>query len=236
MTQLFFRKLALAVVFAAGVLSIMATSPPPPPYHFRKVEIEPVYRCPGSDVAVRWTLSQPAPVTVAVGDIELVTTIDGRTVLPAEMLEHNAPVATLTLRLEAEDAEEPSNYEIMTLGSGRTIEKLAFHAGGNEFRMDDSDLWDKRARVLGIKIEQVRNLECAGGAVSPPAWEVSPPFGPSFVVGAENGYSAVLDSPPAPGGDWRFRPKGGECRLPSSGLEPYLSMRLTAVCIAAGDS
>lgn len=233
MTGRLFRNFCLCLIFIAGALSIMATSPPPPPFHFREVSIEPAYRCPGSDVAVRWALSQPASVSVAVGETELVTTADGRTTLPAEVLEHNAPVATLTLRLEAEDAEWPRTHEITTLDGGRTIEKLAFHAGADEFRTQDQDLWDARARAVGIKVEQVRNLACAGGAGSPPAWEVSPPSGPSFIVRAENGYSAALDPPPSPGGDWRVRPKGGECRLPSSGLEPYLSIRLTAACVGA---
>jgi hypothetical protein len=234
MTGRLVRNFCLCLVFIAGALSIMATSAPPPPFHFRKVEIEPAYRCPGSDVAVRWTLSQVASVSVAVGETELVTTSNGGALLPAEVLEHNAPVATLTLRLEAEDADEPSIHEITTLGSGRTIEKLAFRAGDDEFRTHDRDLWDERARVLGIKIEQVRSLACAGGNGSPPAWEVSPPSGPSFIVRAENGYSAALDPPPPPGGDWRFRPKGGECRLPSSGLEPYLSIHLIAQCVVTG--
>lgn len=236
MTGRLARNICLCLVLTAGVLSIMATSPPPPPFHFREVKIDPAYRCPGSDVAVSWILSQPALVSVAVGETELVTTADWGTTLPAEVLEHNAPVASLTLRLEAEDAEWPRTHQITTLGRGRTVEKLAFHAGDNEFRAQDRDLFDRRARAVGIAVEQVRSLACAGGAGSPPVWEVNPPSGPSFMLRAENGLSATLDPPPPPGGDWRLRPKGGACRLPSSGLEPYLSIRLTATCIGADDA
>jgi hypothetical protein len=90
MTGLFFRRLALGVVFAAGIASIMSTSPPPPPFHFRDVSINPAWRCPGADVEIGWTLSRPAPVAIAVGGAEQVITTANRTTLPAELLEHNA--------------------------------------------------------------------------------------------------------------------------------------------------
>lgn len=230
MTGLFFRRLALGVVFAAGIASIMATSPPPPPFHFRDVSINPAWRCPGADVEIGWTLSNPAPVAVAVGGAEQVITTASRTTLPAELLEHNAPVAELTLRIDAEDADVPNIYEITTLGVERTVEDLAFHEKNMTFRMNQDGLWDARIRVTGFEVEQVRDLACEGEAVSPPAWEISPPFGAPFVLRAEQGYSGRLDPPLAPGSEWRIRPVGAKCRLPSSGLEPYLSIRLTAVC------
>lgn len=233
MTGRLVRNLCLCLVFVAGALSIMATSAPPPPFHFRKVEIEPAYRCPGSDVAVRWTLSQSASVSVSVGDIELVTTAGAQTTLPAEVLDHNAPVAMLTLRLEAEDAEEPRTHEITTFGGERTVEELAFHIRGGVFQIDRRGVWDDRIRIIGVKVEQVRNLVCEGGAVAPSGWEVTPPSGPSFMLRAETGYTGSPDPAPPTGGGWRLRPRGGNCRLPDSGLEPYLSIRLTAACVGA---
>lgn len=234
MIGLFFRRLALAVLFVAGVASIMATSGPPPGPHFREVEIWPAYRCPGTDVAVRWELNQPAPVSVAVGETELVTTAGNWARLPAELLEHNVPVATLLLRIEAEGANWPGTREIMTLGSGRTIKKWALHTKNNEFTTQSDDWWDERVRTLSVTVGQVRRLACADGKGYPPAWEVSPPSGPSFVLRAENNYSAVLDPPPPPGGEWRFRSKGGDCRPLSSESEVKLLIRFIATCFGAG--
>ena len=230
MTGRLVRNICLCLVFIAGVLSIMATSALPTGTHFREVEIWPAYRCPGTDVVVRWVLNQPASVSVAVGKTELVTTAGNWARLPAELLEHNVPVATLTLRIEAEDANWPRTREIMTLGSGRTIKKLAFHTKNNEFTTQSGDWWDERARSLSVTVGQMRSLACAGGKASPPAWEVSPPSGPSFMLRAENGFLAVLDPPPPPGGDWRVRPKGGGCRPPSSGSGAYLMIRFIAKC------
>lgn len=230
MIGLVFRRLALAVVFAAGIASIMATSPPPPPFHFREVSIEPAWRCPGADVEISWTLSRPAPVRVMVGGVEQVITTANRTTLPAELLEHNAPVAELTLSIDAEDPDVPHTNEINTLDAERMVENLAFHEKNMTFRMNQDGLWDERIRVIGFEVEQVRDLACEGEAVSPPAWEISPPSGAPFLLRAEQGYSGRLDPPLAPGSEWRIRPAGAKCRLPSSGLEPYLSIRLTAVC------
>lgn len=230
------RRLGLGLVFAAGIGSILATSPPPPPFHFRGVSIAPDWRCPGADVEVGWTLSKAAPVTVMVGGKEQATTSADRTTLPAELLERNAPVAELALRIEAEDADVPRTYEITTLGVERTVEGLAFHEKRMAFRMNQDGVWDERVRITGFEIEQVRDLTCEGDAVSPPAWEVSPPSGAPFVLRAGSGYSSRLDPPLTPGRIWRIRPAGAKCRLPSSGMEPYLSIRFTAVCVGVNSA
>lgn len=230
------RRFLLFLVFIVGIASILATSPPPPPFHFQDLSIAPDWRCPGADVEVGWTLSKAAPVTVIVGGKELVTTSAGGTTLPAELLEHNSPVAELTLRIEAEDADIPGIYEITTLGRERTIEDAAYHKRRMAFRMNQTGVWDERIRITGFEVEQVRNLVCEGAAVSPPAWEVSPPTGDPFVLRAAQDYSSRLDPPPAPGRIWRIRPVGGKCRLPASGLQPYLTIRFTAVCVGAGSA
>lgn len=234
MTGRILRKLALAAVFAAGIASILATSPPPPPYHFREVEVRSAYRCPSEDVTISWELSKPAPVTVLAGEVEIARSTEGGVTLPSALLNRQGTVIALSLRIDAEDADWPRIYEITTLDGPQTVEEPAFHSGGVEFKMHWQGIWNERARAVEIGIGQVRNLQCAGGAISPQAWEVVPPTGPVFELSAEQGFSGLLEPPPPVGGDWRFRARGGDCRLPSSGLEPYLSIRLTAVCVGAG--
>ncbi len=231
MTKRIFQTLVLGVVIAAGVLSILATSPPPSAYHFQDVSIEPAWRCPGADVEISWVLSQPAPVKVSVGGVEQVVTSDGGITLPAELLERGAPVSTVTLQIEAEDAGTPDTYEITTLAKKRIVEDLAFHDSNMTFRLDQTGAWDDRVRIVGIKVEQVRKLACNNGTASPPVWQVSPPSGKPFILRAHQKFSARLKTPLAPGGNWRLIPRGRNCRLPKSGLEPYLTVRFTAVCV-----
>ena len=231
-----FRRLGVALVFAGGIGAILATSPPPPPFHFRETNIRPDWRCPGADVEISWNLSKAAPVTVLIGGKEQVTTAAAGATLPAELLDRNAPVAEVALRIEAEDADYPRDYEITTLGRERTIEDAAYHKRRMAFRMNQTGVWDERIRITGFEVEQVRNLVCEGAAVSPPAWEVSPPTGDPFVLRAAQDYSSRLDPPLAPGRIWRIRPVGGKCRLPASGLQPYLTIRFTAVCVGAGSA
>ncbi len=231
MTDRIFHRLLFSAVIAAGILSIVATSAPPPPFHFQDVSIEPAWRCPGTDVEVNWVLSQPAPVKVSVGGEEQAVTSDSGTTLPAALLDRGAPVATVTLRIDAEDADLPDTYEITTLGAERTVEELAFHGSNMAFRLDQTGMWDKRIRIVGIEVKQVRDLKCMDGATSPPVWQVSPPSGKPFLLRARQKFSTRLKPPLAPGRGWRLIPRGRECRLPKSGLEPYLEVRFTAVCV-----
>ncbi len=231
MTDRIFHRLLFSAVIAAGILSIVATSPPPAAYNFQEVRIEPAYRCPGADAEISWILSQPAPVRVMVGDKELVTTAASRTTLPAALLERAAPVATVTLQIEAEDADYAHTYEIVTLAAERTIEETAFHEGNMVFGLHYGGVWDERIRITGFEVEQVRHLECMDGATSPPVWQVSPPSGKPFILRARQKFSTRLKPPLAPGRGWRLIPRGRECRLPKSGLEPYLEVRFTAVCV-----
>lgn len=233
MTNRIFQRLLLGVVITVGVLSIVATSPPPSAYHFQDVSIEPAWRCPGADVEISWVLSQPAPVKVSVGGVEQVVTSDSGTTLPAELLDRGAPVSTVTLQIDSEDADTPDTYEITTLAKKRIVEDLAFHDSNMTFRLDQTGAWDDRVRIVGIKVEQVRKLACNGGAGSPPVWQVRPPSGKPFILRAHQKFSARLKTPLAPGGNWRLIPQGRNCRLPKSGLEPYLTVRFTAVCVGA---
>jgi hypothetical protein len=234
MTARFFRRLALAAVFVAGIASIMATSPPPRPNHFREVEVRPSYRCPGEDVIISWELSKPAPVTVLAGEAEIARSSEDGVTLPSALLNRQGTAAALSLRIDAEDADWPRSYKITTLDGPQTVEELAFHIRGVEFKMHRQGIWNERARAVAIGIGQVRSLRCADGAVSPRAWEVVPPVGPTFELSAKQGFSGLLEPPPPAGGEWRFRARGGDCRMPSSGMEPYLTIRLTAVCVAVG--
>ena len=234
MTGRLVRRLALVAIFIAGIGSILATSPPPPPYHFQDVRIAPAWRCPGADVRIEWELSKPAPVTILLGETEQVTSAAGAATLPAEVLDRDGPVARVTLRIEAEDADFPDSYEVTTLGAERSVEGPAFHERRMAFRMNQGGIWHHRIRITGVAAAQVRDLACEGDAVSPNAWEVTPPSGAPFMLRAEDGYAARPEPPLVPGEIWRLRPTGGDCRLPSSGLEPYLSIRLTAVCVGAG--
>lgn len=234
MTGGIIRRAMLFFLFAAGIAAILATSPPPPPYHFREVEVNPSYRCPGEDVTISWELSKAAPVTVLAGEAEIARSTEDGVTLPSALLNRQGTVAALSLRIEAEDADWPRTYEITTLDGPQAVEELAFHTRGVEFKMHRQGIWNERARAVEIGIGQVRNLQCAEGAVSPRAWEVVPPVGPAFELSAEQGYSGLLEPPPPAGGAWRFRARGGDCRLPSSGMEPYLTIRLTAVCVGAG--
>ncbi len=235
MRGLRFRKAALALVFIAGIGSIVATSAPPPPYHFRDVNIEPLWRCPGGDVEITWELARFAPVRVMVDGKEFETSTASGATLPADLLDGGAPVAALELHIEAEDADYPREYEITTFGGERMVEELAFHTRGGVFRIDRRGVWDERIRVVGVKVVQVRNLVCEGNSTTPLAWEVTPPSGPSFLLRAEAGYSGSPDLAPPPGG-WKLRHRGGNCRLPKSGLEPYLEVTLTAVCVGVNSA
>lgn len=234
MTHPYLRGAALALLFAVGILPIMATSPPPPPYHFRNVEIRPTYRCTGADVAVSWKLSLPAAVTVVLDGRTLGTTDDNWFALPAAQLDRTGPAAELELRIagEEEEVERPATYDINTLRDEEVVELLAFRRDGMKFATFQQDIWDDRARVTGVSIKQVNYLLCARGAESPPAWEVTPPSGESFLVHAADNYSASSVPVRQAGGIWRLRAKGGECRWPAIGQPPYLSLRLTASCSA----
>jgi hypothetical protein len=234
MTGHLIRNLVLIFVFAAGIGSILATSPPPPPYHFRDYGVAPAWRCLGADVAVNWKLSKPAPVRVAVGGAEQVVAEAEGTIMPATLLDREAPVAELELTILADDADFPQTISITTLATERELERLAFHERRMAFRMELHGAWDERIRITDFQIEQVRDLACEGDAVSPPAWEVTPPAGAPFLLDADRGYTGRLDPPLGPGRIWLVRPKGGACRLPSSRMEPYLSVRLTAVCAGVG--
>lgn len=224
------RKTALAFLFAAGVASIMATSPPPREDHFKTVEVRPSYRCPGDPVEIAWQLSRPAPVTVLIGEEPLFRTEAGRITLAADDLDRRQAVASLTLRIEAEDPEWPYERSITTLGRPYGVEGLAFHRRRGEFLMRDRDSWNPRIRVVALSLKQIRDLSCADGRVVPPAWTIVPPAGAPFQVKEEADFATQLDTGLPAAGDWLFRIEGGDCRLPKDAMEPYLEVRLTAVC------
>lgn len=235
MTRPIIRSATLVMLFAAGVLSIIATAPPPEPYHFREVEIRPAYRCPGTDVSVHWKLSLPASVAVMLDGHTLAMTAADHAVVPAALLDGSAPDASLDLRIEAADdeAEPPATYDISTLRTDRQIDTLALRKNGMKFRTFHQDIWDDRVRIVAVSVKQVNYLLCARGAQSPPAWEVTPPSGESFLVHATDGYSASPVPVLRAGGIWWLRAKGGECRLSAIGQPPYLLLRLTASCSGA---
>lgn len=257
MSSSLIRKLCLCLVFIAGVLSIMATSPALPDIYFSEVNVRPSWRCPGKDVTFDWILNEPAPVSVTVDGREYLMDAETNnlTVAARSFDRTNSPVDAI-LQVDTFEFDYWPRYEITTLTDRQTIERPAFHRRYdksvmhsndpkaesarafriNGYRVYSRDSWDERIRILGIRVEQKRKFMCANSDGSPLAWEVSPPSGPSFMLRAEDDYSVSLDPKLSPNGTWLFHPKGGECQLPILGFEPKLSIHFTVQCVGADNS
>lgn len=228
----YFRMLALGVVFAAGLASIMATSPQPPDIYFEEMNIRPAWRCPGADVTFDWSLNEHAAVSVTVDDREYrVGAETDHLTVPASLFDRtDSPVAAV-LRIDLTDAYYSKSYEIRTLRHESQVDAGAYHTEDAGFTMNQgSGLWDRRIETVGFEIMNVRNFVCGGEAKLPRSWEVTAPYGRTFELRAREGFERRLDPGIPAAGIWKLRPGGTDCRPVPSGLRPVINIRLTAAC------
>lgn len=224
------RKLSLTTVLVAGVASIVATSPPPPPYYFREATVAPAYRCPGSDVSLRWSLNQPAPVTVTVNgqNFRQDAETNGMTV-KADILDGIESPAEATLRIDRPEADYAESYQIETLARLTAVTVFAHYVGGDESEMLlDLTAWDERIRIVGVEIEGARNLVCEAETYPTP-WRIEAPTGERLLRYPGTGESGRIDRGPPAGGVWHLRPHRAQCTAPTY-RTPELRVRLAAEC------
>lgn len=231
MTELFFRRVALAVVFAAGVVSIMATSYPPDHY-FEETNIQPALRCPGANVVLGWRLNEPAPVSVTVDDQEFrMAGHDTKLTLSASIFDRTDSPTGIVLRVDRPDFDYPEKYDIRTLRHESWVSTSAFQTGDTGFTLNQgSGVWDHRIEVRGLEIMDVQHLNCTDGERFPRSWQVTAPSGKMFVLRAGENFERRLDPGVPAGGKWKLRPENADCRAVPSGLQPEINIRLTAVC------
>lgn len=232
MIMQYFRTLALGVVFALGIASIMATSPPEPDVYFEETSIRPAWRCPGADVTFDWSLNEPAPVSVTVDGREY--RVDAETkalTVAADIFDQTDSPIKAELQIDIDYADYPDRYEIRTLRHESWVDAWAYHTEDAGFTMNQgTGLWDRRIETVGFQIMNVRHFVCADEAKQPQSWEVMAPSGQMFELRAGEDFERRLDPGISAGGIWKLRPRGADCGPARSGLQPDISIRLTAVC------
>ncbi len=233
MIRQYLRRLALGVVFALGIASIMATEPGLPAYYFEEVSVEPAYRCPGTDVSLRWSLNQPAPVVIAVGDrrFQLGPEARGLT-LEAGMLDRMGPSVEATFLIDTGDYYDGDSYIIETLTAPTVVAATGFPSGVGTFEMmQQSASWDADIRVVGFEIDGLRNMICEGES-SPTEWLITR-FSLDRLVRRTGAVdSGRIEPGLSPTGVWRLRPRGTECRPAPSGLAARIEISFTAMCVS----
>lgn len=230
MTEYVVRKLSLTAVFAIGIASILATSPPPPPYYFREVTVAPAYRCPGTDVSLRWSLNEQAPVAVTVDGREFRQ--DAETngmIVKAGILDGIEAPAEAILRIDLPDADYAESYRIETLARPTAVTVFAHYVGGGDPEMLlDLTAWDERIRIVGVEVEGARNLVCEGETYPTP-WRIVASTGERLLRYPGSGESGRVDRRLPAGGVWHLRPHRARCTAPTY-RTPELRLRLAAEC------
>lgn len=226
------RKAALLLVGLTGVLSIMATQPPPPAVYFEETNVQPAWRCPGADVTFDWRLNEPAPVLVTVDDREYrVGAGESNLIVPADIFDRTDSPMKAMLRTGMPDVDYPDRYEIRTLRHESWVQAWAYRTEATGFTLNQgSGSWDGRIEVRGFEITDVRHFACEGEVKLPQSWEVTAPSGQKFELRARKNFEGRFDPGLPAGGIWKLRPRGANCRPAQSGLQPKINIRLTAVC------
>lgn len=120
MIRLPYRRLALWLLFAGGIGSILATSRPG--YYIGHVTIEPEFRCPNTDVRVEWTGGEPAPVVVSVDGVEIPPVDATALVIPAGRFDRDARESTLVFTIQHPEARQSASKTVRTLQGSETID------------------------------------------------------------------------------------------------------------------
>lgn len=227
----YLQMLALGVVFALGIASIMATSPPVPDHYFQRVSVQPEYRCPGTDVLLRWGLNEPAPVAIMVDGREYPQDAEtGRMTVTADILDRAGASVEVALQIDAVNTDYPQRYRIETLVGPRALNTAATLPEGGNFEMLLLPAsWDDRIRIVGIEIGDTQNLVCKG-ETNPMSWRIAAPSGDRLLRSTGASDFERIEPGLPPGGVWRLFPQGEECRPAPSGMRSEIKVRLTAEC------
>ncbi len=215
MTRWPLRRLALWLVFAAGIASILATSRPG--HYFRDVAVEPAVRCPNTDLRVAWTLNQPAPVALSVGATEFPPVLASSFVIPAGAIDDDAPAPAVVLAIDAKYAEYPRTIPIRTIRGSDTIEV----AGVSDYRARHDfvvDVWPGAPAVIdGVNVYWPWETRCDKDEVEREiSWKVTRDGKTLAILRPETGYESALPAVSAAPGPWTFsyteEPTGRQCK------------------------
>lgn len=206
MTRPMLQRVALAGVFAAGILSIMGTMSTPPDFKFEDVSLSPRVRCPGTDARLQWSLSRPARVAVESGGTISDMGFETALALPAAGLDAGPDRVRFTLRFLEYIPYAPLGGAELTTVRGITQVAEPLRHGGKfnwnySYRLDP-DTWDRRLRVVRVSIAEPAHLQCSTPESWEPRWWAARRPGEQFALNADNAFERNFEPPVRAAGEW----------------------------------
>lgn len=212
-----FRLIAAACLLLPGPTAAQS--------EYGDITFEPTYRCPGTDVTLRWTERTSEPVTVVVGQEPFKTTQGGELVLPAAIIDATGLSDTF-VNLRPPDARypDPLGEAIVTMRWSkprwikpvRTFGYFVEDTFGDMRVVLDPQTWGAGVvveRVILAKYHNVR-VPCVEAAFREGAdWEVEKDGEVLTTVSAADGYETDLPRAIQAQGEWIFRIR------PAAGLQ-----------------
>lgn len=200
------RRMALAGVFAAGILSIMGTMSSTPDFKFEEVSLSPRVRCPGTEARLQWYLSRPARVAVESGGTVVDMGLETELVLPAAGLDAGPDKVRFMLRFLEDIPYAPLGGAELTTVRGITRVAEPLRHGGKfnwnySYRLDP-DTWDRRLRVVRVSIAEPAQRQCSMPESWEPRWWAARRPGDEFALNTDNGFEQNFEPPVPVAGEW----------------------------------
>lgn len=157
-----FHRAALALIFAAGVGAIMATSYIPEKY-ITELAISPQNRCAGSDVRVSWTTNKPTGLSVEINNVPYRLGNIGEYTVPAEIFDATDSSTRLKFSLPDGPRDYWSAKWVQTYGEAAPMQTKLLETDSSGFEYSfrfEPETWDSRFLVSGVTIVSTPEILC----------------------------------------------------------------------------
>ena len=199
--------IAICLIFIAGILSSMSTTPPPSGANFKYFVVNPLFRCPNTDVRISYSTSPDTEVIIKFGDQTETAPGHGDYVIPANIINSFGDELDVSVTINAENGES-KNVTIKTLLRATKIIRSGLRLADNENRFEiemPDEAWDDNIYVNKLELVSPKYYTCMGSLDEHDInWQYDKGIYVSGYLTKDNGFANSLSPDVQAQGSWFY--------------------------------
>lgn len=198
---------AVCLIIFAGIISGMTTPPPPPGANFKTFVVNPLFRCPNTDVRISYSTSPDTEVIITFGGQSVTAPGHGDYVIPADTINDLGDEVTVNVKINAQNGES-RNPTIKTLLRATKIIRTGLRLTDNQYRFEiemPDEAWDDNIYINRLELISPRFYTCTGSTTEHKInWQYDKGIYVSGYLTKDNGFAISLSPEVQAQGSWFY--------------------------------